>query len=79
MLTFTDIQPGDEYVTAIEATAERANSIRTGKTYYKYTATKSGYLKVDAGDSNIIPIFPVASGSYETHDAYPEGTGYKIE
>ena len=79
MLTFTDIQPGDEYVTAIEATAERSNSIRTGKTYYKYTATKSGYLKVDAGDSNIIPIFPVASGSYETHDAYPEGTGYKIE
>ena len=79
MLTFTDIQPGDEYVTAIEATAKRANSIRTGKTYYKYTATKSGYLKVDAGDSSIIPIFPVASGSYETHDAYPEGTGYKIE
>ena len=80
MLTFTDIQPGDEYVTAIEATAERANSIRTGKTYYKYTATKSGYLKVDAGNSDIIPIFPVASGSdYNTHDAYAEGTGYKIE
>ena len=79
MLTFTDIQPGDEYVTAIEATAERANSIRTGKTYYKYTATKSGYLKVDAGNSDIIPTFPVANGSYENHDRYPEGTGYKIE
>ncbi|MGN0226296.1 MAG: hypothetical protein ACI4A7_09510, partial [Prevotella sp.] len=78
MLTFTEILPGDEYVTAIEATAEN-NSIRTGKTYYKYTATKSGYLKVDAGDSNIIPIFPVANGTYETYDAYSDGTGYKIE
>lgn len=78
MLTFTDILPGDEYVTAIEAKAE-GQSIRKGKTYYKYTATKSGYLKVDAGNSNIIPIFPVASGSNQTYDAYPDGTGYKIE
>lgn len=79
MLTFTDILSGDEYVTAIEATAKGDNSIRAGKTYYKYTATKSGYLKVDAKDSNIIPIFPVASGSNQTYDAYPDGTGYKIE
>ncbi len=79
MLTFTDILSGDEYVTAIEATAEGSNNIRTGKTYYKYTATKSGYLKVDAKDSNIIPIFPVANGSNEPYDTYPDGTGYKIE
>ena len=79
MLTFTDILSGDEYVTAIEATAEGSNSIRTGKTYYKYTATKSGYLKVDAGDSSIIPIFPVANGTNETYDAYQDETGYKIE
>ena len=79
MLTFTDILQGDEYVKAIQATAEGANNIRPGKTYYKYTATKSGYLKVDAGNSDIIPTFPVANGSYENHDRYPEGTGYKIE
>lgn len=79
MLTFTDILSGDEYVTAIEATAKGDNSIRAGKTYYKYTATKSGYLKVDAKDSNIIPIFPVANGSNQTYDAYPDGSGYKIE
>ena len=76
-LTFTEIPAGAEYLTAIQANLGE-NTLKAGSTYYKYTATKGCFLKVDTGDAWTTMSFPKSANSYESYDITSDGTGYKI-
>lgn len=76
-LSFEPILPGDLYEAAIE-TEVGENTLVVGDKYYAYTMEQNAWLKVDAGDANIVPVFYMDNSGWNFYGSTADGTGYKI-